>query len=94
MWHGTQRKTLSLFGAYITEWHGDEISKKIVIYISEIIEKSALFAKLLIQKAVAHINQEGLELLKFRFDAANHFRSYESAYFLFIELPRRLQKNA
>ena len=59
-------------------------------YVSEVLEKSALFASLLIRRAVERemLHLGKLENLLFVFDAGNHFRSYEGAYNTMVHIPQ------
>lgn len=89
MWHGAARKTLSVFGVYLRQWIENQVKTRIVLYVSEVLEKSALFASLLIRKAVEKevLNKGKLKKLIFVFDAGNHFRSYEAAHNTMIYIP-------
>ena len=90
MWHGAARKTLSVFGVYLRQWQNGKVCTRNVLYISEVLEKSALFASLLIRRAVERevLHLGKLENLLFVFDAGNHFRSYEGAYNTMVHIPR------
>ncbi|CAJ1342619.1 unnamed protein product [Effrenium voratum] len=90
MWHGAARKTLSVFGVYLRQWQNGKVCTRNILYVSEVLEKSALFASLLIRRAVERevLHLGKLENLLFVFDAGNHFRSYEGAYNTMVHIPR------
>ena len=94
MWHGASRKTLSIFGCYLMQWKDGAIETTNIVYVADILEKSALFANLLIKQVVAdHVLGKGsLEEMIFCFDSGNHFRSYESAYTTMVEIPSLYQQ--
>ena len=60
-----------------------------ILYVSEVLEKSSLFATLLIRKAVEEevVDLGRLKKLLFVFDAGNHFRSYEQAHNTMVHIP-------
>ena len=72
--HGAARKTLSVFGVYLRQWVANQVKTRIILYVSDVLEKSALFASLLIRKAVEKevLNKGKLKKLIFVFDAGNH----------------------
>ena len=89
MWHGAARKTLSVFGVYLRQWEDGQLRTKNILYVSEVLEKSSLFATLLIRKAVEEevVDLGRLKKLLFVFDAGNHFRSYEQAHNTMVHIP-------
>ena len=93
MFHGAQRKTLSIFGAFIVQRSSQASSRKLaVVLVSDVIEKSAAFANECIQRALSFVEGVGnLDCLRFCFDSGNHFRSYENAHLLFHAIP--VQRN-
>ena len=93
MFHGAQRKTLSIFGAFIVQRSSQASSRKLaVVLVSDVIEKSAAFANECVQRALSFVERVGnLDCLRFCFDSGNHFRSYESAHLLFHAIP--VQRN-
>ena len=90
--HGSQRKTLSVFGAYIVQpQQKNEKSRKLaVVLVSDVIEKSALYANKCIEKTLPFIHKLGkLQVLRCCFDSGNHFRSAQSAHLLLHDIPLR-----
>ena len=81
--HGAQRKTLSVFAMYVVE--ADARGRRTttaIILVSEILELSALFGSLCVERALRHVkNVGGLDELVLGFDAGNHYRSYENMYY-------------
>ena len=80
MFHGSQRKTLSVFGFYIAQTDADgRVEKTGVILVSDVVETTACYANVCVEQAVPYVKRLGeLAVLKLRFDTGNHFRSYES----------------
>ena len=89
MFHGSQRKTLSILGGYLVERGSDNIIQKTgIILVSDIVETSAVFANLGVRQCVGHIKNMGhLDRLRLRYDCGTHFRSAENLAFFNVELP-------
>ena len=96
MFHGSQRKTLSIFGAYIIQRDDRRSPRKLaVVLVGDVIEKSAAYANACIRRALTFVKGLGrLDALRFCFDSGNHFRSYESSHLLFHEVPLQYRQRA
>ena len=86
--HGSQRKTLSVFTMYAVQRNAaGQKTVLAVVLVSEIIELSALFGSLCVLECLKHIENVGsLEELILGFDAGTHFRSYENLYYFLHKL--------
>jgi hypothetical protein len=91
MFHGSQRKTLSVFGFYIAQRNAEgKVEKTGVILVSDVVETTACYANLCVEQAVAHVKRLGeLDMLRLRFDTGNHFRSYESLASFCWKIPHK-----
>lgn len=93
--HGSQRKTLSVFTAYCVECSPQgKRSVTAVVLVSEIIELSALFGSMCVLECLKDVRGIGsLDMLYLGFDTGTHFRSYENMfYFLFHVAKTHKQK--
>ncbi|CAJ1352410.1 unnamed protein product [Effrenium voratum] len=86
--HGSQRKTLSVFKMYAVERSRDgKRQVSAVVLVSEIIELSALFGSLCVLESLNHIQNLGsLDELILGFDTGTHFRSYENLYYFLYKI--------
>ena len=91
MFHGAARKTLSIFGCYCVQTNasGERDVVGHIILVSEVIELSALFGALCLQKALEKVSNIGtLAELILGFDSGTHFRSYESLFYFLHKMVR------
>lgn len=66
-----------------------------VVLVSEVLEKSALYANSCIERILQFIPDLGqLSALRWCFDSGNHFRSYESSHLLFHSIPQQYQQRS
>jgi hypothetical protein len=93
MFHGSQRKSLSVLGAYIVQ-RFPEIERVGVILISDVVETTAAYGNVCIRQCINHVDNVGkLATLRLRFDCGNHFRSAENLACFAVELPRELKQH-
>ena len=80
--HGSQRKTLSVFTGYMVQCNSAGVrTVTAIVLISDIIELSALFASMCVMECLKHVVGLGtLDELVLGFDTGTHFRSYENMY--------------
>lgn len=93
--HGAQRKTLSVFGAYfVLRDAAGKRSKKAIILVSEVIELSALFGSMCVLECLKHVEGIGaLKQLVLGFDTGTHFRSYENLYYFLFLVARKFKQS-
>ncbi|CAE7236307.1 Cacna1g [Symbiodinium sp. CCMP2592] len=89
MFHGSTRKTISVFGMYLVECDAEGTRQTTaIILLSDVIELSAMFGNLCIKRALRHVKRMGsLDCLYLGFDAGNHFRSYENLHEFLYRIP-------
>ena len=89
MWHGAQRKTLSVFGAYIVQRSAPSapLETTYVFLVSDVLSKLSSYGNLCIKEALRHVKRLGtLSTLRCWFDTSNHFRSYENLHCFAVEV--------